>query len=446
MNPDLSDLYKKIAQNQIAAARDLCISLICINPSNIQLKKILGTLEILKGNYSEGIKLFSGIDLMPHLTAEDHYNLGCAYSAQNNYQAAITSFTEAINRDKFMFSAYHNRANAYRSLHDINQALKDYAMTLSINPQHDSARLNQSIAFFLNGNLTKAWPLYESRFGTNEYKNYFKKNKDLKWVGQPIKDKHLYLYAEQGLGDSIQFIRYVRKLCEQSAKLTLQVQNELVDLFKFNFKDLNIISLEADVNFYDYQSTLPSLGYVFNTDLNTIPYSEGYLKADQVKVQDWRLRLGSKWQPRVGIVWSGNAKHSNDNNRSIRLDELLTYLPEGFDYISLQNDRRLLGDIANQRKIKFFDNLLVNFSETAALCECMDLIVSVDTSVAHLSGALGKKTSLLIPYNPDWRWMLQREDSPWYKSIKLYRQQKVGDWESALRKLSLEIRNIPRTF
>jgi ADP-heptose:LPS heptosyltransferase len=186
---------------------------------------------------------------------------------------------------------------------------------------------------------------------------------------------------------------------------------------------------------------LLSLPLAFKTTLETIPVSGRYLAGDPIKVARWRSKLGSKSRPRVGLVWSGNAIHKNDANRSIRLDDLLKRLPAKIEYVSVQKDVRACDRQAleSHRSLLNYSADLHDFSDTAALCECLDLLISVDTSVAHLCGSLGKETWILLPFNPDWRWLLDRRDSPWYPSVSLYRQSTAGEWDSVLDQVRADL-------
>jgi ADP-heptose:LPS heptosyltransferase len=176
-----------------------------------------------------------------------------------------------------------------------------------------------------------------------------------------------------------------------------------------------------------------SLPLALGTDINSIPKRNSYLFSCKEKRHVWMSKLGEKRNPRIGLVWSGNSKHQNDHNRSIPLSELIRYLPDGFEYISLQREMRETDhQILCNSSIRYFGNDLSDFSDTAALCDLMDLIVSVDTSVAHLAGALGRPTWVLLPYRAEFRWLLDRDDSPWYPSCKLYRQSGVKRWDMVL--------------
>jgi hypothetical protein len=183
-----------------------------------------------------------------------------------------------------------------------------------------------------------------------------------------------------------------------------------------------------------------SLPLAFNTQLDNIPSPKAYLFANAGKVAEWASRLGPKTKTRVGLAWSGNPDHANDHNRSLALEELLNSLPTGFEYVSLhkevlEKDKPILENY----QVQHYGAMLHDFTETAALCENMDLVITVDTSIAHLAGAMGKVTWVLLPYAPDWRWMLGRSNSPWYPSVRLFRQDKLRQWSVVLKNIALEL-------
>jgi ADP-heptose:LPS heptosyltransferase len=189
-----------------------------------------------------------------------------------------------------------------------------------------------------------------------------------------------------------------------------------------------------------------SLPIIFKTDLHSIPSSQKYININSYidKLEKWDNLLNKKQRPQIGVAWSGNPSHKNDQNRSISLDRLLNHLPDTFKYISLHNEIRT-NDVATLKANNMVldaSTYLSDFSDTAALIHYLDLVITVDTSLAHLSGAIGKNTWLLLPFAPDWRWLLNREDSPWYASIKIYRQKKLGDWDDVLQEVGADLNNL----
>jgi hypothetical protein len=241
------------------------------------------------------------------------------------------------------------------------------------------------------------------------------------------------LWSEQGYGDTIQFCRYAGMVSERGGRVILQCQKPLITVMRrVNGVD-QIFSDGEPVPHYDYHSPLLSLPRIFGTRLDSIPGQTKYLTVDIQRIEKWQARLGVKAKSRIGLAWSGSATHADDIRRSVSLSTLLNYLPSTYEYISLQKEVRE-SDRSSLTKslIKHFGDELIDFDDTAAICELCDQVISVDTSVAHLSAALGKKTIILLPFVPDWRWMLGRDDSPWYPSVRLIRQGRDLDWNSSL--------------
>ena len=191
---------------------------------------------------------------------------------------------------------------------------------------------------------------------------------------------------------------------------------------------------------FDYQCPLMSLPLAFKTELHSIP-SAPQLTIDGDSAKQWKNKLGDKIKPRVGLVWSGSTIHTNDHNRSLSLAQLLPHLPPNIEYVCLQKEVRLADQALLEQRddIQYFGDELNDFMDTAALCSLMDIVISVDTSVAHLSATLGKPTWVLLPFSPDWRWLLNRDDSPWYPSATLYRQEKVGQWSTTLERIEMDL-------
>jgi hypothetical protein len=188
-----------------------------------------------------------------------------------------------------------------------------------------------------------------------------------------------------------------------------------------------------------------SLPLALGTTLATIPAARAYVRGDPTQHGAWRSRLAERRQPLIGIAWSGNPKHGNDHNRSVRLADWIGSLPPRFDYVCLQKDIRAAdsGTLAANPQISSFAADLHDFSDTAALCGCLDLVITVDTSIAHLSGALGLPTWVLVPYNADWRWLLDRTDSPWYPTMRVYRQERTGDWQAVYARIAADLTTLP---
>ena len=258
---------------------------------------------------------------------------------------------------------------------------------------------------------------------------------------ESLQGKTILLHAEQGLGDTIQFCRYAKPAADLGARVILEVRDPLLPLLQNLAGVSEIIARGAHLPAFDFHCPLMSLPLAFRTRLDTIPSPEGYITPAPEKVASWQTILGDKVKPRIGLVWSGSPGHSHDRNRSISLANLLARLPKGFEYVSLQKDVRPgdLPALQGRADIRQLGDQLADFSDTAGLCALMDIIISVDTSVAHLAGALGKPVWILLPFNPDWRWLLDRTDSPWYAAARLYRQDTPGNWQGVFEKIEADL-------
>ncbi len=305
---------------------------------------------------------------------------------------------------------------------------------------------NKSLLLLLQGDFENGLPLYENRWGSEKVsqiagKRFFDKPT---WLGvEALQGKTILLYGEQGLGDFIHFCRYAKLVADFGAKVVLEAPESLAGLVE-NLEGVSQVVVKGEeLPPFDYQCPLLSLPLAFQTNLDTIPNQRRYINLDNYpnKIIEWKARLGSKLKLKVGLVWSGNPDHKNDHNRSLLLQDMIPFLPNGFEFISLQKEVRALDKLTldSNSHILSFAGHLNDFIDTAALIDNLDLVISVDTSVAHLSGALGKKTIILLPSMPDWRWLLDREDSPWYPSVKLYRQSTVNDWNSVLERVRVDL-------
>ena len=263
------------------------------------------------------------------------------------------------------------------------------------------------------------------------------------WLGkESLRDKTILLYGEQGLGDFIQFCRYVELVADLRAKVILEVPQPLAGLME-NLKGISQLVVKGEeLPPFDYQCPLLSLPLAFNTNISSIPAHIPYLASSNHQMAELKLKLGEKRNKRVGLVWSSMSSFKEDSKRSLLLADFVKALPtEGFEYICLQKELKECDEefFRAYKNIRFFGDELRDFSDTAALIENLDLVISTCTSVPHLSAALGKETWVLLSHVPDWRWLLDREDSPWYPSIKLYRQAGIGDWLSVLNKVKSDL-------
>jgi tetratricopeptide (TPR) repeat protein/glycosyltransferase involved in cell wall biosynthesis len=369
-------------------------------------------------------------------------NKGNALLSQHRYSSAIEAYDQAISANPAVAAYHNNKGNAWLGLHRPEHAIDAYQQALQVDPLEKDAHFNQAICYLLTGDLQRGFAKYEWRWHTEDMARYAPKFAQPRWRGQEsLQGKRILLHCEQGLGDTIQFARYAKQVAQLGAHVILVVQPPLLELMKRLDGGGELVADGSPLPPFDYHCPLLSLPHAFGTRLESIPAPSRYIFPEQAKVDLWRRKLGAQTRPRIGLriglAWSGRPEHKNDENRSITLAQLLKALPEGADLICLQKDirERDRATLAARPDIRFFGDELKDFSDTAALCESMDLVISVDTSVAHLAGALGKPTWVLLPFVPDWRWLLEREDSPWYPGMRLFRQTAAGDWNGVFATL-----------
>jgi hypothetical protein len=398
-----------------------------------------------QGSYADALKnLVSALELEPHNPIV-YNNLGVCYFSLDQFESAVQSYLRAISLDPSYVEAHNNRGNALVKLFKHEDALTSYDQALTLDPSYVEAYWNKALALLQLGRFSEGWVLHESRWAKPSFQPIVRHFPQPIWDGSfPINGKTVLLHAEQGLGDTLQFVRYVELVKALGARIVLEAQAPLVPLFDGLFGVEALVKQGDPLPSFDCHCPLMSLPLAFQTTLTSVPNAVPYLKASPEKQLFWAEKLGPTSQLRVGLVWSGDPRHLNDKHRSIPLAELMAALPLGLKYFSLHSeirdsDRQALDDCD---RLVHFGPELKDFSDTAALCALMDVVVCVDTSVAHLSGALGKPTFLLIPYNPDWRWLLERTDSSWYPTMHLYRQAQLGSWQSALENASADLQRM----
>jgi hypothetical protein len=332
---------------------------------------------------------------------------------------------------------------------DLEAALQAFDRALAIQPDNASAHFNKANILLLRGEWEKAWPHYEWRWRVPELAAERSRAAHAPplWLGaESLAGKSILLRGEQGLGDTLQFCRYVKLVADLGARVILEIQRPLVSLLADLEGVSQIVTQGNRLPECDYYCPLMTLPLVFRTTVENVPQSHAYLTSDGSKVAEWRSRLGGTAAPRVGLVWRGTATRANDDRRSVPLDALLAHLPRECRYISLQKDL----DAEDARTLRAnpliasYADQLHDFSDTAALCDCMDLVITIDTSVAHLSCALGKPTWILLQFSPAWRWLLDRDDSPWYASATLFRQPTPDHWPAVCERVARELRDTLR--
>jgi tetratricopeptide (TPR) repeat protein len=376
--------------------------------------------------------------------AEALSNRGLVLTALNRFEDALASFDRALAVRPDFTQALVNRANALRALKRFNEALANYDRAVTVQPDCAEAHFDGALCRMLTGDLDLGWEGYEWRWETKLAKHQKRHFTGPLWDGSSeLAGQVILLHAEQGLGDTIQFCRYVPLVAERGARVILEVRPSLHALMHTLPGVAQIISRSDPRPHFDTHCPLLSLPRAFRTRLGTIPSSVPYLRADPRAAKDWNVRLGARPCPRIGLAWSGSPTHPNDRIRSIDLGALLPPLDLDATYVSLQREVRAsdVTILRDRSDLLHFGDGLKDFADTAALISNLDLIIAVDTAVAHLAGALGKPVWILLPFIPDWRWLLDREDSPWYPTARLFRQNETRQWEHVIARVHGALRD-----
>ena len=395
-------------------------------------------LQKIGGRLAEAVAShYQAVCLQPD-DASAWYNLGIALSDSNQATDAVICFDKAISLQPDAAHTYLNRGIALERCRQFDAAIASYKKALQLRPDLLEVHWNISLVLLLTGDLAQGFAFYEWGWQGQRPRGTPRICTQDVWLGQEsLHEKTILLYAEQGFGDTFQFIRYATLLAQRGARVVVEVPQALVTLVRGVVGVQDVVAVGASVPPFDVHCPLMSLPLAFKTDLSTIPRCGAYLRSDPHRRATWADRLGPKVRPRIGLAWSGRPTHRNDHNRSIALERLLVSLPPGFDYVCLQKDIRPSDLVALQRSgVRDCTKDMDDFSDTAALCDAMDLVLCVDTSVAHLSAALGRPTWILLPYTPDWRWLLDRSDSPWYDTVQLFRQNADCDWTPVLQQVT----------
>jgi tetratricopeptide (TPR) repeat protein len=362
---------------------------------------------------------------------------GSALRAAGRLDEALASFDRAAALKPDYVDAIVNRGSVLQDLARYDEALAAYAQGQQMNPDHALAHWNDATLRLLTGDLARGFVEAEWQRKVAALGVVAPNFAQPLWLGEgSLEGKTILVHADLGFGDTIHFARYIPMLAARGARVIARVQAALRHLISTMDGVALCIDKNAPLPDFDVHCPLSSLPLAFGTTLESIPSAIPYLAAPNLS-DVWRERLGTDERPKIGLVWSGNATHTNDRNRSIRVELLAPLLARNAVFVGLQtevrqSDRAALGERSNLVLAgQFFDD----FTDTAAVVAALDLVITVDTSTAHLAGALGRPVWLLLPHVPDWRWLLDREDSPWYPTARLFRQDAARDWSAVIARV-----------
>jgi hypothetical protein len=378
-----------------------------------------------------------------------HLTRGAILRAALRYDEALQSYETAVRLAPRHPGVYTNLGSLLDQLGDAERAMANYAQAIKLDPDCALAHWNRSLVYLRRGDYQRGWREYEWRWKAETLAVYKGKRGFAQpvWTGrEALEGKTILLHAEQGLGDALQFCRYASLVAERGATVILEVKQPLAGLLATLAGVSRIVVKDEPLPPFDYHISLMSLPLAFDTRLDTVPGALPYLASDDIKVAQWDTLLGARTRPRVGVVWRGGPGHPNDHHRSVPLALFSRLFSDQYEFISLQKevppDEQALLDASPVRQ---FADRLHDLTDTAALCALMDVVVTVDTSVAHLAGALGKPVWVLLQAPFEWRWLEQGADSPWYPSATLYRQGQRGDWAPVIAAVAADLDELRRS-
>lgn len=373
--------------------------------------------------------------------AEGHANFGAVLTSSGQPELAIEHLRRAIALDQRNLKAIYNLADALSKTGDYDQAIAEYERVLAIDANHAKAHFGLGLLRLLRGDFARGWEGYEWRWRTDDPSIPKRTFAQPLWDGGELHGATLLLFSEQGHGDAIQFIRYLPQVLERGGRVIVECLGALTPLFQ-QLSGVDVVSWGDPLPSFDIRCPLMTLPKVFGTTLQTIPAAVPYLCAPADRVERWRRRLEGDRGLKVGLSWSGNPRHTNDRERSMPAG-LMSPLADvaGGSFYSLQKQEEAPASAAAPAELALHDFTrdLHDFADTAALIANLDLVISVDTAVAHLAGALGRPVWLMVPFVPDWRWLLNQTDSPWYPTMRIFRQPRRRDWPGVVRQVGLAL-------
>jgi len=365
---------------------------------------------------------------------------GNQHRTDRQYHEALKCYALAFVQDPESAAAWNNYGNVTREMGYPARSVPFLQHALVLEPNNVTAQFNLAVAYLLQGDYTRGWPAYEARWNYEHLAGTEPKYQQPRWRGEDLRDKTILVVGEQGHGDNIQFVRFLWNLHQMGAKVKLQVTDGLIPLLSRSNIIHQVGRYTDDMGEFDYWVPIMSIPGVLGITLDIMARPVSYLNADPALVQQWQERLGPKTRMRVGLCWSGRRDSWLNQHKAMQFDDVVRMLKDNpqYEWINLQCDATEEETAELQQLgVKMFPGCVSSFAETAALIMHMDVVVSVDTAVAHLSGALGRPLWLMIQrYSTDWRWLLDRDSSPWYSTARLFRQSDYGDWTSVVKKVS----------
>jgi Tfp pilus assembly protein PilF len=431
-----------IANRQLGEAITVMQHVVRLRPEHAPSYFNLANALAFDGKLDEAVANYRrAIELRPNF-AEAWNHLGIALRRNGQLEAGIAAARKAMELRPMFFAATNNYANALKEYGRYEEAVEAYQRAIVIVPNSAIAHFNLGATLLTMGDFERGWPEYEWRWSAKEYRERPRAFAKPRWDGSPLAGRRIMLLAEQGFGDTIHFARYVPLVVGHGGPVMLECQPQLKRLLGRLEGIEQIIGPQDPLPDFDVQCPLLSIALLLGTTAKTVPANVPYLSAEPAMVEQWKSRMQEQAPAgalKVGLAWAGNPGHYNDPTRSIALSAFAGLgRVDGTAFYSLQKGpaAKQVADAPAELRLIDLTDQIDDFADTAALIANLDLVIAVDTAVAHLAAAMGKPTWLLVAFVPDWRWMLKREDSPWYPTMRLFRQQEMNNWQTPLRRVA----------
>jgi tetratricopeptide (TPR) repeat protein len=369
---------------------------------------------------------------------EAHTNRGIALHRLNRLEEALASYGRALELRPDHVDAFDNQGATLYRLNRRREAVDSYSRALALRPDDAEAHWHRGMIRLSLGEWGEGWRGYEWRWRAKTFTSPRRGFAQPQWGGEDLGGRRVLLHGEQGLGDTLQFARFVPHVAARGGRVLLEVQEPVAGLLAGLPGSERVLARNQPLPDFDLHCPLLSLPMALGTTLENLPAEVPYLAAPGPRALRWRERLGETARPRIGLVWAGSRDHRNDHNRSMPLETLLPLAAlNDVELVSLQKELRESDrETLLASRIQPLGEELDDFEDTAAVVGLLDLVIAVDTAVAHLAGALARPVWILLPFSPDWRWMLDREDTPWYPTARLFRQTRPGDWSGLVERVA----------
>ena len=444
--PDFSDALNNLGlalcdARQYPEAIENFRAAIEISPDNSEIVNNLGVAVHANGDLAEAAHILRRAIAIRPDWPEALVNLGNVLRSQGKFEAAAAIYRMAHSVDPDNTNALGNLGLALLNLNNPIEASAVYTKALSISPDNSDIRMSLGISQLMQGKYADGWENYEARWHAEQFTAKHRRFAIDRWKGEPLQGRKLLVYAEQGFGDTLQFCRYLTLLSDQGAEVHFECQRPMVELCRSLQGIKNVIARKDPIPESDYCIPLMSIPRIFNTTLESVPANVPYLSPSSPKVDSFRAQLGDT-DLKVGLVWLGNPDRQDDGMRSCPKTALAQIQAVNqVQFVSLQ-----IGQIPpnSHSDLLDFGTQCTSFDDTAAAVEALDLVITVDTATAHLAGALGKPVWVMLGHHADWRYLMDREDSPWYPTMRLFRQTSHGDWEGLAATVARELAQYAR--